>query len=301
MGGLRGRAEVWRGRLRRNGDRVAFVLSGGGVLGAVQVGQLEALIASGVLPDLMIGTSVGALNAASIAADPTPRGAAELRRVWSSLRSEDLFPGSRARHLLHILRAGDHLYSNSGIRRQIDRVPARHFDELKIPLQVCAANLHTGKEHWIDSGPLAAAILASSALPGLFPPVRIDGELYVDGGVVNNVPISRAIELGIKKIYVLTCGNAQPIMRPIHRPLDVLMQAVIHSRVARVELDLHRYRDKATIHMLPSPDTAGIGFTTVSHSKRLIDEASALTTAYLQAHLAPTTLSREGHAASRDG
>lgn len=284
-----GRAQARRA-LRRNDVRTAFVLSGGGVLGSVQVGQLEALIDAGIVPDLIVGTSVGALNGSAICADPTPRGAATLRAVWTELRSDDLFPGSRARHLWHVLRAGDHLYPNSGIRAQIDRIPARTFEDLRVPLQVCAVNLRTGKEQWFDSGSLPAAILATTALPGFFPPLQVDGEMYVDGGVVNNVPMSRAIELGAKKIYVLTCGNAQPVMRPIRRPIDVLMQAVAHSRVARVELDLQRYREHATIEMLPSPDTTGIRFTDVSHSARLIEEASTLTKAYLEGTANPLAI-----------
>ena len=268
-------------RPRGRKTKRAFVLSGGGVLGAVQVGQLQALIEAGIEPDLLIGVSVGALNAAAIASDPTLSGVAHLRDVWLGLKGDDLFPGSRMQRAWHFVRKGDHLYSNDGIKHLTETLPAASFEAMQKPLSIVAANLRTGKEHWFESGALQPALLASTALPSIFPPVLVDGELYVDGGVVNNVPISRAIEQGAKEIYVLTCGAPLQTERPIKRPLDVLVQAFAHSRAARVDLDVERYSSDAQINVLPVPDFPPIRFNDTTHTARLMQLGYDATTAVL--------------------
>lgn len=240
------------------------------MLGALQIGQLQALLEAGIVPDMLIGASVGALNAAACAADPTLTGIARLRDTWLELRGEDLFPGSKMQRAWHFVRKGDHLYPNDGLQALTRMIPASNFDALVRPLSVVAANLRTGKEHWFEHGQLAPALLASTALPSIFPPVLVDGEYYVDGGVVNNVPISRAVEQGAQHIYVLTCGNAQQLERPIRRPLDVLVQAFAHSRAARVETDIERYAAHARITMLPVPDLGAIRFNDTTQTARLM-------------------------------
>jgi len=271
-------------RARRR-PHVAFVLSGGGVLGAAQVGQLRALIEAGVVPDLLVGTSVGALNAAAVAADPTPAGVDLLADVWLSLRGEDLFPGTRVQRALHFVRKGDHLYSNEGIRALVRKLPIRTFEETQRPISIVAANLRTGAEHVFETGAIAPPLVATTALPGIFPPVLIEGELYVDGGIVNNVPISVAVELGARRIYVLTCGAPKPTTLEIRRPLDVLLQAFAHSRAARMDVDLRRFADEADIRFVPPPIPRPIRFNDTSHTQRLMNEAYDLTRAYLgQSH-----------------
>jgi NTE family protein len=267
-------------RARRR-PHVAFVLSGGGVLGAVQVGQMRALIEAGVVPDVLVGTSVGALNAAAIAADPTPAGVDRLANVWLSLHGDDLFPGTRMQRALHFVRKGDHLYSNEGIRSLVRRLPVATFEEMQKPLTIVAANLRTGAEEAFESGPIAPPLIATTALPGIFPPVLIDGELYVDGGIVNNVPISVAVELGARRIYVLTCGAPKPTTVEIRRPLDVLLQAFAHSRAARVDVDLRRFANVADLRFVPPPAPPQIRFNDTSHTQRLMSEAYELTRAYL--------------------
>ena len=269
-----------RARARRK-PSVAFVLSGGGVLGAAQVGQLQALIDAGVIPDAIVATSVGALNGAAVAADPTPEGAQRLADVWRGLKTEDIFPGSRFARAWNIVSRGDHIHPNSGLRRLVEQLPVSTFEETKIPLWVSATNLRTGEEHWFSSGSLMRAILASTALPGIFPPVAIDGELYIDGGVVNNVPISQAFSLGAKRLYVLTCGTATGGQRPIRRPLDVLVQAFAHSRRARVPQDILQFGEHAEIVMMPTFDPGYIGYNDPSQSARLIERARALSAEFL--------------------
>ena len=278
---VRGRASD-RARARRK-PSVAFVLSGGGVLGAAQVGQLQALIDVGIRPDVLVSTSVGALNAAAVAADPSPESAARLAEVWRALKTEDIFPGSRVARAWNIVSRGDHIHPNTGIRRLVENLPAATFEETEIPVWISATNLRSGEEHWFSSGSLMRAILASTALPGIFPPVAIDGELYIDGGVVNNVPISQAISLGANRIYVLTCGTATGGQRPIRRPLDVLVQAFAHSRRARVPQDLIQYADRAEIVMMPTFDPGYISYNDPSQSARLIERARSMSAEFLTA------------------
>jgi NTE family protein len=269
-----------RSRARRRPE-IAYVLSGGGVLGAAQVGQLQALVAAGRPADVVIATSVGALNATAIASDPSIEGMDRLAEVWRGLKAEDIFPGSRFARAWNVVSRGDHIHSNDGIRKLVEGFNVRSFDETIIPLWVSATNLRNGEEHWFSSGPLMPAILASTALPGIFPPVSIDGELYIDGGVVNNVPISKAVELGARRIYVLTCGTATGQQRPIRRPLDVLVQAFAHSRRARVRHDVMRFSDEAEIIMMPTFDPGFIGYNDPSQSGRLIDRARELSLEFL--------------------
>jgi NTE family protein len=271
-----------RAKARRKPD-VAFVLSGGGVLGAAQVGQLQALIEAGIIPDVVVATSVGALNGAAIAADPTPEGAARLAEVWRQLKTEDIFPGSRFARAWNMVSRGDHIHPNTGIRRLVEQLPAATFEDTPVPVWISATNLRSGEEEWFSQGSLMRAILASTALPGIFPPVAIDGELYIDGGVVNNVPISQAVSLGAKRVYVLTCGTATGGQRPIRRPLDVLVQAFAHARRARVPQDIMRYGGEAEIIMMPTFDPGYIGYNDPSQSARLIERAHAISASYLAA------------------
>src|SRR5947207_14903255 len=137
-----------RGRKR---PHVAFVLSGGGVLGAVQVGQLRALIEAGIVPDVLIGTSVGALNAAAVAADPTPAGVDLLADVWLSLHGDDLFPGTRVQSALHFVKEGDHLYAKEGISAPVRKLRIRSCNEMQKPVIIVAPTLHTGAGHVLQA------------------------------------------------------------------------------------------------------------------------------------------------------
>lgn len=246
------------------------MLSGGGVLGALQVGQMRALLEAGITPDLIVGTSVGALNGATLAAMPSQQGLDRLADRWIRLGSDDLFPGSRVRRAWNLLRRGEALYPNTGIRTLIEQIGAPAFEDLGVPLKVVAANLRTGKERVFSSGALADPILASTAMPGVFAPVIIDGESYVDGGVVNNVPVSVAVAAGAKTIYVLNClPCTREEERQIRRPIDVLVQAVTHARASRLHHDLERYADQVEFVIPPVPAT-NVRFDDNAQAARLI-------------------------------
>ena len=255
----------------------AFVLSGGGNQGVGQVGMLRALLERGYLPDVIIGTSAGALNGSVIATTPTKEGVDRLEEVWLGLRGDQIFPGNMLRHAWNVLRRDDHLISNEGLRGVITAAgPAATFEELVIPMRVVTTDLITGDEHIFVRGPLHEALLASAALPGIFPPVEYNGMTLVDGAVVNLIPISHALAGPIDRIFVLDVSD--PIgERPIRSPLDVAIRAFAISRDQRFELELQWIPKEIQVVVLPPPhdDRTFVDF---SGARRIIDEGYELAT-----------------------
>ncbi|MGH2755316.1 MAG: patatin-like phospholipase family protein [Actinomycetota bacterium] len=257
MGDLRSisRAQWLRLLALRRPHKTAFVLSGGGPFGAVQVGMLKALLERDVRPDLCVGTSAGALNAVFLAFDPTSQGVDRLSRIWNSLGDEDLFPGARFKtSWARMLMRGNKVFENSGLRRLIEtRLGRARFEDAQIPLAVVATELETGSETVFHSGDLMDPLLASSAMPGIFPPVEIAGRLFIDGGVANSVPIGPAIEMGAKKIFVLNCiAKTQP-PRPLIRPMDHLLHAFSLARSKRFELEKKIYAPRVDLVIVEPP------------------------------------------------
>lgn len=277
---------------RRDGSRrrprTAFVLSGGGNLGAIQVGMLKALTEHGIVPDVVLGCSVGALNGAGFALDPGPQGVRRLEEHWRRSTSADLMPSSRIPSAVQLLRKGFSLHSNQGLRASLESLVgrSRRFDELELPFQCVAAEVEAAAEKWFDEGDLIEAILASAALPAVYPPVVIDGIRYVDGGVIDNVPIARAVELGCRTIYVLHVG---PHGRPdaeIRRPLDGALLAYWIARNSRFARDLASLPPRVEAVVLPPgrrPDIKYDDFTQTDeliaqgyeNSSRFLDERAS--------------------------
>lgn len=257
-------------RSRRRGP-LAFVFSGGGPLGAVQVGFLQALLEKELIPDFVVGTSVGALNAVFIAADPTIERAAALKDLWMRMRKDDLFPGGRLVSAWHAVRRGSFVFSNQGLRRIIEEgIPIGTFEELQVPAQVVATDIESGDESWFSSGRILEPLLASAAMPGVFPPVTIEGRTYIDGGVANNIPVSRAIELGAKRVYVLNVhAMSQP--RPLNRPYDFMMHGLVLARAGRFRREIARFREEAEVIEFPFVDVGHVAFTNLSQTERLIE------------------------------
>src|SRR6478735_4724764 len=220
------------------GPRTAFVLSGGGNQGVSQVGMLRALLEREIVPDVVIGTSAGALNGAAVAYAPNLTGVAQLAAVWEQLRSDHVFPGGRISRAWNVVRRGTHLFDSVGLEALIQHsTPARSFSDLEIPLRVIATDLDSGEEVVLVRGPLKPALLASTALPGVFPIVHHDGRRLVDGGVVDNVPLSHALAGPVDRVFVLnvSSGTSDRIERS---PLDVVMTSFTHARSQRFELEL---------------------------------------------------------------
>jgi NTE family protein len=233
----------------------AFVLSGGASLGAVQVGMLRALVERGIAPDLLVGTSAGALNAAFIAGHgATAAGVNALEVVWSRLHTRMLFPVS-PRHALHAL-AGHRgaVCSDRGLRHLLDQhLTFDVLEDAPIQLVVVATNLLTGREVPLQTGDARTAVLASCAIPGIFPMVEHDGMALVDGGLANNTAISQAVAAGAEKIYVLPSGYPCALPEPPRSPLGAVTQALAILMHQRLVADVVRYADEVDLIVLPPP------------------------------------------------
>jgi NTE family protein len=270
---------------------VAFVLGGGGVLGAVQVGMLRALFRAGIRPDLVIGTSIGAVNGALVAAEPTESVTERLVRLWASPEASAVYGDSVARQLRRFA-ARTHLHSPQPLRKLLERElgEGTQFEELKVPFRCCAASIERAAEHWFTSGPIVPAVLASAAVPGLLPPAEVDGEHFLDGGLVNSIPVGRAVELGATRIFVLQVGR---IDRPLKAPTRPWQVARVSFEVAR----RHRFmREMASIpadveaHVLPAAGTSPRDDSLRAHRdfsrvQARIDATYASSRAYLDEHL----------------
>jgi NTE family protein len=200
----------------------AFVLGGGGVLGAAEAGMAGALLEAGVVPDLICGTSIGAINGAALAADPTPDGAQQLVAMWGELAADGVLGGSLLGRLVEIVRSGTSLHDGEDLRRLLlERLPVHTFEELLVPFQCVAASIERAREHWFSCGDLIDAVLASCALPGVFPPVCIAGEHFFDGGLVNSIPLARAVQAGADTVWVLHVGRVEEALTAPRFPWEV--------------------------------------------------------------------------------
>ena len=215
VGRTRGRATTPTSRSRR--QLTALVLAGGGTRGAVQIGMLQVLAEHGFVPDRIYGSSVGAVNGVAFAGDPTRAGVERMTEIWIGLTRDAVYPQGRLHGPWLYLQQRDSVYPNTGLRKIVDDgIDFERLEDAAIPVEVVATSLTDGRERWFTYGSAVEAVLASSAVPAIFPPVEIDGERYIDGGVVNNVPIQRAIDAGATRIVVLLCAPA--LLYPGARP-----------------------------------------------------------------------------------
>lgn len=258
---------------------IAFVLSGGGNQGVAQVGMLQALLERGIVPDVVVGTSAGAINGAAVASHPTLDGVEQLAEVWRSIRGEDVFPGGTFSRAWNVLRRSDHLFANDGLKAIIDHIPVDEFDHLAVPLRVVVTDFDTGEELVIAAGPVRPALLASASLPGVFPPVRHGGRTLIDGGVVNNVPLRHALSGPVDRVFVLNVTGAVADAPPRY-PLDVTLRAFAIARNRRYQLDREHAPGWVEIVELPRPDD-GRSIFDFSGGETIIEEAHALATRHL--------------------
>ncbi len=231
---------------------VAFVLGGGGVLGATQVGMLRALLEAEIRPSLILGTSVGAVNGAVIAADPSETGVQKLADLWRSMTDVGMFSDTVLARAATLARHRTHLYSPAPFRRQLQAHLPQTFAELQIPFQCVAASIERASAHWFTSGDLADAVLASSAVPGLLPPARIGDEHFLDGGLVHSIPVGRALALGATEIYVLHVGRIEQPLKPPKSLWEVCLVSFEVARRHRFVEEMAGLPAQVRAHVLPS-------------------------------------------------
>lgn len=267
----------------------AFVLSGGANLGSVQAGMLTGLLESGITPDFVVGTSIGAANAAYLAGDPSLERARELCRVWRTVRPKDVFP-IRPLHALRSVTRGGSLFSPEPVWRLLgNRLGFHRVEDAAIPLRIVATRFSDGAEVVFERGSVRDAILSSTALPLIFPPHEIEGELYLDGGLSDQVPLEPAVAAGADRIYVLSVGF--PCPPPVNRrsPRSLLMHSIgilLSQRIRSHSADLFS-RPGVEIVQIP-PVCTEVGLRDFSKTASLIDQAHDQTVAFLESGVCPT-------------
>jgi NTE family protein len=204
----------------------AFVFAGGGSLGAVQVGMMLSLVRRGVRADMVVGSSVGALNGAYYAGDPTVEGVTKLADIWRGLTRRDVFP-INWRTLLHFLRRRDFLIPHDGIRKLIDDyLPFRNLEDAKLPVHIVTTDVITGDSVVLSDGPAADAIVASTAIPGAFEPIHYRDHYLADGALSANTPVRIAVKKGARRLIILPtghiCATDQPPVGAVANALHAL-------------------------------------------------------------------------------
>lgn len=259
---------------------VAFVLAGGGSLAATHVGMLRALTESGIAPDLVVGTSAGAINAYQYAADPTAEGIEHLQDLWHGLRRRDVFPINARDIVAGLIGKRDGFVSPDRLRTfLVDKVGDARLEDAKIPVHIVATDLAEGEPVVLSNGPAIPALLASAAMPGVFPPVTLDGRLLIDGAVTADTPIRQAEGLGATEIYVLpTVGPKAPRQLPkgavavMIRAIDQMFGHVVSSDIASAH---------AAVTVLPAPPTTALSPFDFRSTDRMIEESYAMNLAAL--------------------
>ncbi len=273
------------------GGRTAFVLGGGGLLGAVEVGMLRALFEYDVRPDLILGTSVGALNGLVVATDPTAGVVDRLLDLWHSIgESNEVYADRTWRQVRRVVRTGTHLHAVEPLRARLDEeFGDLTFDRLEVEFQCCAASIERSAEHWFSTGPVVPAVVASAAVPGLLPPALVDGEHYLDGGIVNSIPVGRAVALGADRIFVLQVGRVDRPLKAPRRPWEVARVSFEIARRHRFVREMAELPDGVVAHVLPaggsSKDDSVRAFRDTSQVASRIEAAYDGSRTYLEEHL----------------
>jgi NTE family protein len=272
--------------------KTAFVLGGGGVLGAVEVGMLKALFEYDVAPDLILGTSVGALNGAMVARDPSPAVIDRLTELWTNVgTAREVYPTQPLKTVRRAVASGTHVFSDRPMRQRLeDEFGVLTFEELAVEFQVGAASIERSAEHWFSSGPLVPAIVASAAVPGLMPPAKVGDEHFLDGGIVNSIPVGRAVRLGAERIFVLQVGRIDRPLKVPRRPWEVARVSFEIARRHRFIRELEELPDDVEAHVLPAAGTSSrddsvFAFRDFASVEHKITATYDATMAYLADHL----------------
>lgn len=215
--------------------------------------MLRALFDCNIVPDIVVGCSVGALNGVQIAAHPAAETVAAMAERWSGLSRRGIFSGSVLTQFGTLVRHGTHLHSNQDLTRLLDdTIGDASFEDLVVRFECVAACIEQAAPHWFSSGPVAPAVLASCAVPGLLPPVQIGGLHYFDGGLVRSVPVGRAVQLGAQRLFVLHVGRLAEPLEPPRRPWQVALTAFEISRRHHFQEEVANLPDDVELHVLPT-------------------------------------------------
>lgn len=265
-------------------SKTAWVLSGGGSLGAVQVGMLQALSRAHVPMDMVIGASVGALNGAFFAADPTPEGADRLADLWRGLHRKDIFPLTMFAGLRALVFGRDHIVEAEALQNLIrNALGIRQIEQARVALHVVATDALSGAEVVLSSGDIETALLASSAIPVVFPQVKIADRFLVDGGISGNTPIATAVKLGAERILVLPTGTSCSAKEPPHGMAALALHMLSLLTMRQLDRDVRLYSTQARISIVPPLCPVKVSVFDFAHTGMLIARATRQTTDWLAA------------------
>ena len=272
-----------------NQPKTAFVLSGGGLLGSTQVGMLQALVEANIKQDLILGASIGAINGAGFAQDPTTAGVAKLTQLWLDVVDQNPFSGSIIERVSTLAKTRVSLFDTDRLEQLLsNQLSAINIEDLTIAFQCVAVQIEDAREVWFETGPLVPAILASSAAPGIYPPVRLDDFHYMDGGVVNPIPVDRARKLGATRIFVLQVGKMEQQLPVPNNPISSTLTALEIARRARFNAAVAKAAQTTELHLLPtgsntilSVDRAAFDPREAKKVLERMDSAYAATQSYL--------------------
>ncbi|WP_276940829.1 patatin-like phospholipase family protein [Ferrimicrobium acidiphilum] len=248
--------------------RLAFVFGGGGSRGACQVGMLRELLQLGMVPDLLLGVSVGALNAAVFGEQPNLDGVRKLSELWLGAPLQSLFPRRRT---LRYLSDRESVHPSFPLRKLItDNLSMQDLADTKIPLHVLLADTHTGEESWFDEGPIVDILYGSAAIPGVLPPLRLRGRRFIDGGMINPNPVRHAVELGASRIVLLLCGSLTPSFHSKSRPLTTLLMGYTLTQLSLTKMELANLPESVSIVVLECGAADSIDALDFRHSNLLV-------------------------------
>ena len=268
--------------MQKNQPKTAFVFAGGASLGSIEVGMLKAIVEEGHKADLVLGTSVGSLNGAFYAFDPTIEGVKTLEQIWRNIKMLDVFSPSPITPIINIATFGQYMVSPKNLKKIIsDHFKFNRIEETKIPLYLTTTDINTGDEVVFNKGLISEALLASTSIPGIFPPLSMGERLLVDGGLVNNTPISSAVKLGAEKVVVFPIGFPFTLNEEPKNLTEVLVRTLIYLLNRQLSADYQIYKNKVQLIIIPPPENITVGPQDFSKSDILIDRSYKRTKEWL--------------------
>ncbi len=250
----------------------AFVFGGGGGKGACQVGMLRALVEAAILPDMVIGVSIGAINGAIFASEPTIETVARLESVWREIEESPVLPSQRVSSAWRYVRRSGAAFSAKPMQEYIrSLLPIEDLSETAVPIHVLLTNAHTGEERWFSSGPAVEILYGSSALPGVYPPIAIGGDLFIDGGVVDDAPVRRASELQATEIYLLLCGTLYADLTEYQRPVETLIRSFYLTKLSQIRTALASVPTSIAVKVIECPAAGRLDTMDFSHAAALME------------------------------
>lgn len=244
--------------------------------------MLKALLSAGIEADVLIGSSVGAINAAYFAGSPDLGGVERLAEIWCSLDRKQVFPVAPIRALLSIFSSRHSLASPLPLRRLLERkMPYRTLETARVPVHVVATRLSDGAEVVLSTGPVVPALMASAAIPGVFPPVPHDGDSLVDGGIAANTPLSSALRLGARRVVVLPTGSPCAANRPPRGAIGVAIHSLNLLILWQLLHDLERLSGRAELIVVPPLCPLETSVYDFSRTAELIERAETSTRSWI--------------------